>query len=385
MRRQSPLAGLPGRLLLLAGLCAILPIFASTHLRAAPATPADLKKVHILLVFDTDSDLEESLKIDEWRMKMLLFKSIPEARRTLTILKGKEATRDKILETYARLKVTKDEGLFFFYGGHGATDDRQGHYIKLRNSKPLLRTDLRKAMEAKNAGLVVLLTDCCSTRITLRPMPVTKGGIGLATTIHPTFRNLFFQARGVVDITAATDSASWCDDEYGGIFTRSLARMLSQPVKELDTNGDGLVAWEEFFPLLQEDTEQTFSSWSRKMRERGESIKDTAQTPKAFALPRQGQPEGKQAVVSLENTSEKPLRFRVSWGTDGTWSEWTPIDARGRAVVSTQVARGAADAPTLKIEFEGRKGGGQVRSRLWAGTGKPAFGDGELTRIRFNR
>ena len=84
-------------------------------------------------------------------------------------------------------------------------------------------------------------------------LSTSRGGPGVpARALHPTVRCLFFQARGTVDITAATDNASWSDNKKGGLFTRSLARLVElTPLRELDKDRDGVVTWSEFFPQLR--------------------------------------------------------------------------------------------------------------------------------------
>src|SRR5437762_3577308 len=78
-----------------------------------------------------------------------------------------------------------------------------------QDKKPLFRHEVRGAMEARGAGLVLLLTDCCSTPRKLPPLLTeSKGMVERARTLRPTVRSLLFQARGTVDITAATDNAS---------------------------------------------------------------------------------------------------------------------------------------------------------------------------------
>jgi hypothetical protein len=376
MRRTTPLAGL----LVLVVLAVSPALLASSAVKAAP--PPELKKLHVLMVIDTSSDLVDSLKIDTRRMTQLLETHIPADRCTRTVLHGKDATSEKILDHYARLRVSPSEGLLFFYAGHGATDDKVGHCLLLANGKPLVRSELRRAMEAKNAGLVVLLTDCCSTRVKLGMPPPIWSRSYPTTTLAPTFRCLFYQARGTVDITAATDNASWCDDNEGGIFTRSLAEILDRPVKNLDSNGDGFVTWAEFFPQLRKQTEEKFTDWSERMRGRGETINAARQTPKAFALERTT--AVKQAVVSLENQSEQKLRYRVRWSASGEWSAWNEIRPAAREVVSTPVSDSTREAPIMHIQFEGL-GTGKLRSRLWTGTGKPSLTDGEAARVRFGR
>src|SRR5262245_8920017 len=185
---------------------------------AVPAerpSAAELKKLHILMVFDTRaSDLAKSVRVDEWRMRLLWKETIPSGRYTLTTLSGAKVTKEGILAHYKNLRLGPNDGVLFYYAGHAATDVKTGkHYFDLAGDNPLFRKDLVKSMEATRAGLVVLLTDCCST-----PREIMRKdgfddlgenlalGRGEATRLHPTVRQLLFLARGTVDVTAATDN-----------------------------------------------------------------------------------------------------------------------------------------------------------------------------------
>src|SRR5260370_36005305 len=104
-------------------------------------------------------------------------------------------------------------------------------------------------MEAKNAGLVVLLTDCCSTPRKLPPLLTeSKGLVERARTLRPVGRSLLFQARGTVDITAATDNASCRDNKNGGLSSRPPGRRLQAPLPRRDLGGDHERTWEMVLP-----------------------------------------------------------------------------------------------------------------------------------------
>src|SRR4051794_30819350 len=74
----------PMRPYLLAGL---LCLGLSSFLPAAPLPgPPELKKLHVLVVFDTSSNLDPSLRIDYGNLEGLLKDKIPPERMTLKIL-----------------------------------------------------------------------------------------------------------------------------------------------------------------------------------------------------------------------------------------------------------------------------------------------------------
>ena len=155
--------------------------------------------------------------------------NLPKDRAEIRILTGKDVNANAILAYYRDLKVGRDDALFFYYAGHGATDPGKGHFLALQelNAKPLLRADLLRAMQSHQPGLVVLMTDCCSNRFSLpgktRRVYVDEG---TAQTIQPVLRCLLYQSRGIVDITASSGNASYGDDHDGGIFTRTFDKLV---------------------------------------------------------------------------------------------------------------------------------------------------------------
>ncbi len=184
-----------------------------------------LRKLHALLVIDTRSGLGESVKVDGERIDHLLSENLPADRAEVLVLTGKDASAEAILSYYRRLNVGRDDSLLFYYAGHGATDPQKGQFLALQDlaGRPLLRAELRTAMQSRHPGLIVIMTDCCSTRFSLpgksRRVVPDKG---TAAAINPLLKCLLYQSRGVVDITAASGNASFGDDHEGGIFTAQL-------------------------------------------------------------------------------------------------------------------------------------------------------------------
>ena len=249
---------------------AVLPVLAAAFVRlpfSLGQPPAELRKLHALLVIDTRSGLGESVVIDGERMGHLLQRGIPRDKLDMTVLTGKDVTAARILNYYRNLKADANDAVLFYYAGHGAIDPAKGHFLALQelDTKPLLRSDLRKAMQDKNPGLQVLLTDCCSSRFKLpdKKRKVIEE-VGEAKELDPVLRCLLFRHRGVVDVTAASDNtAAFGDDHEGGVFTRTLGALLTSRVADLDANNDKFVSWNEVFPRLQKDTEQVFARWAR--------------------------------------------------------------------------------------------------------------------------
>jgi len=225
----------------------------------------DLTKLRVLAVIDSDSDLKKSVEKDQSTVVTTLCRGIPSKMFDLTVLAGEDATRDNIIDHYRKLRTNKSEALLFYFAGHGATDPEHGHYLAMQAGS-MWRSEVRQAMERANAGLVVLLTDCCSNLV-----PATAKvnfPYYTAEKLNPMYRCLFFQHRGVVDITAASNDAAYCDDSRGGFFTWTFGNSIIQRRENLDDNRDGFLTWSEFFNVVQRDTQRL----------------DRRQRPHAFSL-----------------------------------------------------------------------------------------------------
>lgn len=331
----------------------VLPVLTAVLLplpHAPGQPPAELRKLHALLVIDTRSGLGESVVIDGERMGHLLQRGMPRAKLELTVLTGKDVTAARILNYYRNLKADANDALFFYYAGHGAIDPAKGHFLALQelDTKPLLRSDLRKAMQDKNPGLQVLLTDCCSSRFKL-PDKKRKvfEEVGEAKELDPVLRCLFLRHRGVVDVTAASDNtAAFGDDHEGGVFTRTLGALLTSRVADLDVNGDKFVSWNEVFPRLQKDTEQVFARWARDHRARGEKVEQTTQKPRALELPDAGAAAN---TLTLINEGAGPLRYQHRWSGDTAWENAV---IAVKAANTHQAPPGKSPALVLEVKFD---------------------------------
>src|SRR5262249_1990844 len=192
----------------------------------AAAQGPELKKLHALLVIDTASNLGDSVQKDLNTVRDLL-NQLPRGRVETTVLQGADATPDRVLDYFKRLAIGSDEAMLCYYSGHGATDPDRGHVLAM-NAGYLSRTRLREAMDRKQAGLSVLLTDCCSNKVKLPPVQPEV----MAMQNEKPMRDLFLRARGVVDITAATNSPSWGGNLKGGVFTRALWSAVMSATRE---------------------------------------------------------------------------------------------------------------------------------------------------------
>jgi hypothetical protein len=262
--------------------------------RSAPARQKndDLRLVHVLVVIDTNTDLKNLVLLDLNNLQPRITGNIPRERLDLKIMQGDEVSRAGILRYYNDLKVGPNEGIVFWYSGHGAFDKRPGfgHALTMgrTGTDVLFRSELRAAMERKNAALTVLLTNCCSNEAKLEAKaPVGAAPAGSPDEISPVWRCLFFQSRGVVDITAAEQgSFALLDTEVGGMFTRAFLNLMEKGVDELDLDKDGFVSWDEFYKQLREETNRVFKERKETWGAGADEIKQDGQFAFAFNLPK---------------------------------------------------------------------------------------------------
>jgi len=324
---------------------------------AGAASPPELQKLYALLVIDTQANLGDSVRVDSERMKLLLQAGIPKERLHLTVLTDKDVTVGKIVAYYRNLKVTSNDVLLFYYTGHGATLTERGHVLTFQDAKThaLLRSDLRTIMQEKQAGLTVVLTDCCSTRIKVEGKTTDRklSTPPAARELNPIYRNLLFQHRGVVDITAASGNFAFGDSREGGLFTLALHNVLlpKQPLS-YDGNKDGFISWKEFFPSLRQETENISAPWIKDFQKqpRKDPVKldQKTQRPQAFELT---EATTAPPTLTIRNTSTSPLRYQYRWGGAGSY-ETAVLKTQEARVHTLPAGKSAKDVPTLEVKTD---------------------------------
>jgi hypothetical protein len=306
--------------------------------------PQELRKLHALLVIDTRTDLRDSVLIDGERVKHMLVCGIPKDRLELTVFRDKDVTTARILEYYKAHKVGSTDAMLFYYAGHGATDPQKGHWLALQelHTAPLVRADLRAAMQQHRPGLSIILSDCCSDRLKI-PNPPQKNFRAVdAGSLDPVLRCLFFQHRGIVDITASTDNVAYGDDHDGGLFTRALVSQVKKGRALLDKNRDNFVSWAEIFPRVRAETEGSFDRWSLEARRQGKQTEQNNQKPRAFSL-------GDNQSLTIVNQTKKAVKYQHRWEGETEW-ETTVLPPEGAHAHAPH--KGGNDAPGLEVKFE---------------------------------
>ena len=228
------------------------------------------EQLHLILAADTNSQdaVGNVVAADGTNLRNLMEDNVPRARLNVVDMADKRQSgslmsKNDILNTIRSVNVAPDDCLFFFFSGHGAYDSVSGQYFQLANGDRPFRSEVLEAMKRKNARLSVLVTDCCNKQQdipTLRPKP--PGGVLMGTKgSRPLFEKLFFEAKGVVDITAAEkDSFGFIYPSSalyenginkGSVFTWIFCKML---IAERDSTKN----WQQMFEIVKKATNEDF-------------------------------------------------------------------------------------------------------------------------------
>lgn len=359
-------------------------------LAAAPpplrSPSAELQTLHILMVFDHPNEaIRPSLKPDEQRLRQLWRQTLPAGRHTLTVLAGAAATPERILTYYRDLPVGSADGVLFYLSGHGKVDGRSpfGSCFDFACGKVLLRNELLRAIQGRHPAFVLVASDACHDAAQLTPGQIELGSLlapdsvppgrpaGGPAALHPTVRRLLFEARGVVDLTAAATMA-YTDDAEGGLFTRAFCQLLTTPLDRLDENRNGTVVWPEAFAWLCRETRALSRRWHKEMVAGGEEAPDAVQTPLAYSLGWQLESARPiLAVFRLHNTADTAVSGHYRWVGRTAWLPLL-LQRGEKRLLSVGLPDGTTAAPDLQVQLHGVRVPRLRPTRLWSRRTAPA-------------
>jgi hypothetical protein len=273
-------------------LLALAALLAASSPAGAQAPPPELKRLTVLLVADTNAlELRDGVTASAAAVRQRLEAGVPKDRLAVKELKGADVSAKGLLDAVAALKLTPDDAVAVFYFGHGEYDADADQHKLVLGARPdkLARDDLVAALHASTASLKVLITDCCSNTVK-KPLPQEERQFKTEppTKLDPMYGCLFFQHRGLVDVTAADRGTFAFYDDSGGVFTTALVRLWDRKWRELDTNKDQFLSWKELYPQLREETNKVFTEKKAVWGEEGLRGQKT-QYAFAFAIP---EPDG---------------------------------------------------------------------------------------------
>lgn len=215
--------------------------------------------LHAILVGDVSPSAgwgkySMAVAMDLRLMYSMLHNNMPERQLNILQLEIDEdewSTPENLLQAIEEVSPKSGDTLLFYFSGHGAADDR-GHYLELASGK-LYREEILKAMDAKQARLNVLITDCCNTR--------SDGYAYGAPYIHtenprsPTalFRSLFLEPTGQVNINSSHpgESAFFLpidDDDESSSLSNSI--FTGELIEWVHENRNRTASWEGLLRAL---------------------------------------------------------------------------------------------------------------------------------------
>jgi hypothetical protein len=219
-------------------------------------------KIHVLMLSDINADgISDGVRQNE-RFISNLFKN-----QCGKLLSGGEVTRlhnpddlagANIRRTIANASVGTNDVLVCYVSEHGGfkgassdgTPDVNSHFFGSPIS--MLRTDLWRALKAKNARLTVLISDSCFSSVNLRE---NRGAAAIAPVLvqKNALYYLLRNYKGDVDINGASPFTFGLYSPNGGIFSTAF---WTTSLYTANPNG----TWTDFFNTLKHDTQKLFQS-----------------------------------------------------------------------------------------------------------------------------
>ncbi|MDR0327242.1 MAG: DUF4384 domain-containing protein, partial [Planctomycetaceae bacterium] len=211
-----------------------------------PPSPNSKAKIHLILAADISSAdaVGSVVQSDTYNLRKLIESNVAGGQLNIIDLqeklRGNQLTKENMFREIRNLNVNPDDTIFLFYSGHGAFDSVAGQYFALASQEQAFRSEVLGAMKSKNARLSVLISDCCHNQADvpthLRPAQPRGEEQAEIKGLRPLFNKLFFEAEGVVDITASEkgtygfiypkDSREENGESKGSVFTWNLCKMM---------------------------------------------------------------------------------------------------------------------------------------------------------------
>lgn len=254
--------------------------------------------MHLILAADISSadSVGATVRADAQNLRELIENNIAGSRLNIIDLeqkrRGNTLTKEEVLQSIRNVNASSDDTIFFFYSGHGAFDSVAGQYFALASQEQAFRSEVLDALKSKNVRLSILVSDCCFNQADVEPArrpasTVSSRGQVEIKGVRPLVEKLFFEAKGVVDITASEKGT------YGFIYPKEVREdngvnkgsvFTWNLCKEMKTEMFASKNWEQVFELVREETnkdyQQVFAQHIQAGRVTQKELK-----PTAFTLP----------------------------------------------------------------------------------------------------
>ncbi|MGB7347272.1 MAG: caspase family protein [Pirellulaceae bacterium] len=239
--------------------CLFFPYTASCHgfkifalgllLLAGPLlSSADAKRLHAVLIADTNSDLSVSVTRDINQLRECLEIGLPDDTIRFHIMTGDEVTSAKVLHKIRTLPVPKGDPVLVFFAGHGGYD-RRGHFLWFDHlQERVYREDLVEAIaKPVSPAFWILLTDCCANSL-----PVENPALpsSMNEPNHTLMTQLFFGQKtgGTVNVNSCRPGqVASGDDLNGGLFTHALCSVFLEHAHQS-------MNWDQLFKKVRAET-----------------------------------------------------------------------------------------------------------------------------------
>lgn len=183
--------------------------------------------VHAIFVLDTNSDVGSFVRIDKHNALRAIHGGFRDAnqlhRFSYVVLDGQNATPQNVIQTIRNLRPGPQDTVFFYYAGHGATEQGRGHFLKMCAGR-LFRSTLRQEIERHNVRQKIIMTESCSNIIPSMHMAMKPGS---NTGDWDTLEQLFFSGSGTVDVNSCKPGqVARAGGGTGALWTHCLSDVL---------------------------------------------------------------------------------------------------------------------------------------------------------------
>jgi len=254
-------------------------------------------RMHLILAADISSTdaVGSVVAADTYNLRTLIENNVARDRLNIIDLqdkrRGATLTKDDVFREISNLNPNSDDTIFFFYSGHGAYDTDKGQYFALASQEQVLRSEVLDALKNKRVRLSILISDCCYNQADLvakhaRPLQIASRGQQEMKSLRPLVETLFFEAEGVVDITASEkgtygfiyprEAREENGLNKGSVFTWNFRNVLTSEMYASKN-------WKQIFNSVRDETNKDFQQvFAPYIPDR---VQQTELKPHAFTLP----------------------------------------------------------------------------------------------------
>ncbi|HEX4415061.1 MAG TPA: EF-hand domain-containing protein [Lacipirellulaceae bacterium] len=192
-------------------------------------------------------------------------------------------SKSQLFQKIAGVNVKENTTLFCYCKLHGEVDQNGEALLYLDGwEEPIKRTELEDHLKARGARLTILVTDSCSAAAI--PQPKFFGAAAQTKFPLQLFLDLFVNSKGFVSTNSSSSTVdgqnvyerAWMDAD-GALFTRAFCGFFEErhpdAIKDLyekiDKNHNSRFSWQEFFPVVAANTDDTFQVFRSTILSKG--------------------------------------------------------------------------------------------------------------------